>query len=180
MPRNCHWGMIRSVHVEGQDERPQSGLRTGSRNLRISMLKGIYMTTHVIGTYTWGNGGWRDDGHAQMQAVGERCGGAWRQSSEAVAGCGGVDGGRAPRQNAAAEQRSGAGLRAEPTAGEAVEEAALGRGAWGGRVEGGVVRVDVGEEGVGDGDVRCGRGRGGRAGGRRRRQCGRRAASGRT
>ena len=38
----------------------------------------------------------------------------------------------------------------EPVVGEAVDEAALGGGAGGGRVEGG---VDVGEEGVGDGDV---------------------------
>ena len=41
----------------------------------------------------------------------------------------------------------------EPVRGEAGEEAALGVGAWGGGVKGGVVGVHVTEEGMGDSDV---------------------------
>nr|BAD36451.1 hypothetical protein [Oryza sativa Japonica Group] len=44
----------------------------------------------------------RDDGHARMPAAGERRGGAWRQSNEAVAGCG-----RSRRRASAAAEHGG-------------------------------------------------------------------------
>uniref|UniRef100_K3XQ71 Uncharacterized protein n=1 Tax=Setaria italica TaxID=4555 RepID=K3XQ71_SETIT len=72
---------------------------------------------------------------------------------------GGVDGGDGEDGGGGGEEEEGEEVgvleeeEGEPVGCEAGEEAALGIGARGGGVEGGVVGVDVSEEGVGDGDM---------------------------